>query len=154
MKCLESEGAPWLALFGWSDRHVRELRSLGYSYLQQGRFDRAEGFFEALVEICPEEAYDSQALGALYLQNGKLEKAIERLEHAIMLDPHHLPTLLNKAKVLLALGRKEEGLELARSLEGAADDSIAGPAGALILGHAQPSAISNNSVGKKSSDHE
>lgn len=135
MQCLENKGVDWLELLDWGDRQVQELRTLGYCYLKEGRYERAEACFEVLVILCPHEAYDSQTLGALYLENDKLSEALARLNYALELDPSHLPTLLNRARTQLVLGHLEEGLASARSLQKAADPTIAGPATALILGY-------------------
>ena len=67
----------WLKELGWTEDHLDEIRNAGYSYIRQGKYDIALPFFEALVILNPDSAYDAQALGALYLQTNQPEQAIQ-----------------------------------------------------------------------------
>ena len=119
----------------WGDDQLEELRFLGYAYLRQGKYDIALNFFEALCILEPESAYDAQTLGALYLQLGNPAKALRYFDRALKLDADHSPTLLNLAKALFMLGKKEEGLKLANVLKDELNPNIANYAKALILGY-------------------
>jgi tetratricopeptide (TPR) repeat protein len=79
--------------------------------------------------------YDLQTLGALYLQKGNNLMALNYLEKALKLDPHHAPTLLNRTKALFALGYKKQGLSQAKALEKNPETSIADQATALLLAY-------------------
>lgn len=127
--------ADWLSILGWSKEELEDLRFVGYSYIKQGKYDVATTFFEALVILAPESAYDLQTLGALYLQKGNNLMALNYIEKAIKLDPVHLPTLLNRAKALFALGYKRQALSQARGLEKCAQTQIADQAQALIMAY-------------------
>lgn len=125
----------WLSILGWSKEELEDLRFVGYSYIKQGKYDIAVTFFEALVILAPDSAYDLQTLGALYLQKGNNLMALNYIEKAIKLDPIHLPTLLNRAKTLFALGYKKQALSQARGLEKCAEPQIANQAQALIMAY-------------------
>lgn len=125
----------WLNLLKWGPEEIEELRFLGYAYLRQGKYDFAVTFFEALNVLDPESAYDSQTLGALYLQTGNPQKALKYFDRALKLNADHSPTLLNLAKALFMLGKKEEGLRLAGILKDEPNPLIANYAKALILAY-------------------
>jgi tetratricopeptide (TPR) repeat protein len=124
--------ANWKELLGWNADQLEELRFSGFSFLREGKYDKAIIFFKALVIIDPNSIYDFQTLGALYLQIGEGEKALSALNNSLSFEPNHEPTLLNKVKALLLMQRKIEALSLARQLEKSSDPSIAGDAAALL----------------------
>jgi tetratricopeptide (TPR) repeat protein len=123
----------WLEVLGWGKDELEELRFVGYSYVKQGHYDTALKFFEALVILAPESAYDFQTLGALYLQKGNNLLALNYLERALKFDPKHLPTLLNRTKALFFLGYKRQATLQARTLEQCGIPAIADQAAALLM---------------------
>lgn len=123
----------WRESLGWTEEHLEELRYAGYAYLRQGKYDIAISFFEALIVLDPESAYDAQTLGALYLQTNNPAKALKCFDRALKLEADHAPTLLNLCKAFFMLGKKEEGLKLAEILKNEADPTISNTAKALIL---------------------
>ena len=125
----------WRESLGWSEEQLEDLRFTGYSYIRQGKYDIALPFFEALVVINQDNAYDVQTLGALYLQLGQAEKAAKSLDKALKIEGDHGPTLLNLTKALFMLGRTNEALKLAEILSREPDSSIANIAKALILAY-------------------
>jgi tetratricopeptide (TPR) repeat protein len=125
----------WLSILGWTHEELDDLRFVGYSYIKQGKYDVATNFFEALVLLNPDSAYDLQTLGALYLQTGNNLMALNYIEKALKSDPAHLPTLLNRTKALLMLGYKKQGLAQAKALERCSVEQIASQAQALILAY-------------------
>lgn len=125
----------WLDVLGWGHEEIEDLRFVGYSYVKQGRYDIATTFFEALVVLSPKNAYDLQTLGALYLQKGNSLMALNYIEQALKVEPHHLPTLLNRTKALFALGYKRQALTTAQILEKSDDLQIVNQAKALILAY-------------------
>jgi tetratricopeptide (TPR) repeat protein len=122
----------WREILGWTNDQLEELRFSGFSFLREGHYQKALLFFEALVILDPESAYDAQTLGALYLQIGDNQKALKVLNQALALEPIHEPTLLNKAKALLAINRRTEALDLIKTLEKSSDLTISGDATALV----------------------
>jgi tetratricopeptide (TPR) repeat protein len=127
--------ANWREILGWTDDQLEELRFSGFSFLREGHYQKALLFFEALVILAPESAYDMQTLGALYLQMGENQKALHTLNQALKLEPTHEPTLLNKAKALFAINQRPEALAIVSTLELSPDQTIAGDASALKLTH-------------------
>ncbi len=127
----------WLSILGWGTDELEDLRFVGYSYIKQGKYDIATTFFESLVVLNPNSFYDLQTLGALYLQKGNNLMALNYIEKALKIDPTHIPTLLNRTKVLFALGYKKQALAQARMLEKSSDEEISNQAQALILAHSQ-----------------
>lgn len=125
----------WKEKLGWSDEQLEELRFAGYSYIKQGKYDIALSFFEALVLLAPDSLYDFQTLGALYLQLNHPAKSLSCFEHILKIDKNHGPTLLNLAKALLMLGKKNEALKLIHRLTEDKDTSIASVAKALVLAY-------------------
>lgn len=120
----------------WTDEHIEDLRYTGYSYIRQGKYDIALAFFEALAILDPESAYDAQTLGAIYLQLNQHHKALKHFDRALKLETaDHAPTLLNLAKTLFAMGKKEEGLKLVQILKNEKNQAVANVAKALILAY-------------------
>lgn len=125
----------WLDLLGWGNGEIEDLRFVGYSYIKQGHYDIALKFFEALATLSDQNEYDLQTLGAIYLQMGNNLSALNYLERAIKVNATHYPTLLNRAKALLLLGYKRQGLMQAKMLETNGDQQIADQAKALLLAY-------------------
>lgn len=125
----------WVKVLGWTEDQLEDLRFAGYAYIRQGKYDIALPFFEALIVLDPESAYDAQTLGAIYLEMGDPSKAIKALDRALKLDTEHAPTLLNLTKALFMLGKKEEGLKLAEILRREPDSRISNVAEALLLAY-------------------
>ncbi len=129
------EKIDWLDVLDWNLEQSDDLRHVGYAYIRQGKYDMALPFYEALTVLERGNAYDVQTLGALYLQMNKAKQALPVLMQALMLDPAHLPTRLNQAKAMLELGKREEGLQIARSLCLHKEQQIAKPARALLIAY-------------------
>lgn len=123
----------WMKELNWSTDHLDEIRNTGYSYIRQGKYDIALPFFEALVILDPDSAYDAQTLGALLLQTNKAEQAIKYLDRALQLETDHSPTLLNLAKAFFMAKKNEEGIRLAKVLQKDPNPLISGSASALLL---------------------
>lgn len=123
----------WLEVLGWSTQEIEDLRITGYSYIRQGSYHIALTLFEGIVVLAPPTPYDLQTLGALHLQLGNPLVALEFLDRALKADPSHLPTQLNRAKALLALGYKTQGLSQATALETSPDLMLQNQARALLL---------------------
>lgn len=125
----------WMKELGWTEEQLEDLRYAGYAYIRQGKYDVALPFFEALVVLNPESAYDAQTLGAIFLQLDQPAKAAKALDKALKLETDHAPTLLNFTKALFMLGKQEEGLKLAHMLKSEPDIRISNAAWALILAY-------------------
>ena len=91
--------------------------------------------FEVLAILPNENVYDLQTLGGIYLQIGNNLSALNFLEKALVIDPAHEPTLLNRTKALFLLGYKRQALSQASKLERSSDSLIADQARALTLAY-------------------
>ena len=129
------EETNWLEILGWNPEQIDDIRYVGYSYIKEGKYDIALTFFEALIVLNPQSAYDLQTLGALYLQMGNNLSALDLLERAIKVDKNHAPTLLNRAKALFLLGYKKQGQDQLMSLLQHPFKEIAEQAKALQLAY-------------------
>jgi tetratricopeptide (TPR) repeat protein len=125
----------WQTKLGWNEEHLDDLRNTAFAYIRQGKYEIAEPIFEALVVLNQENAYDAQTLGALYLQLNNPTKALKYFDKALKVEADHGPTLLNVAKALFMLGKKDEGLRLVEILKNEPDFVIANTAKALILAY-------------------
>lgn len=125
----------WKEVLDWDAEELEDLRFVGYCYLKQGKYDIASTFFEALVVLNPQNAYDVQTLGALYLQTNRNLLALTYIERALKLDPNHLPTQLNRAKALFALGYRKQALAQAKNLQLHPESAISDQASALLLAY-------------------
>jgi len=124
----------WNQFLGWSKDQMNELRFAGFSFLRQGKYDKALSFFNALV-IIDSNHYDLQTLGAIHLQTGNAQDAIHWLDQAISLEPNNEISLLNKAKALFMVHKKQEALLVARKLIPSHNRTIASDAQALIIAY-------------------
>lgn len=125
----------WREKMDMSEDQVSDLRYAGYSYLRQGKYDIALRFFEALILLDPQSAYDYQTLGALYLETGNPGKALVCFDRALKLESDHAPTLLNLCKAFFMLGKVEDGLKLANILKTNSDQKASNISRALILAY-------------------
>lgn len=123
----------WKEILGWNKDQVSDIRFVAYSYLRQGKYDIARKFFESLTLLEPQSAYDHRTLGAIYLQQEEYEKALKSLDRGLDLEPNHDLSLLNKARALINLGRKKEGLDLAKTLKKHKNPFISDRSCALIM---------------------
>jgi len=125
----------WVEILGWGKEEIEDLRFVAYSYIQQGIYDVALTFFEALMVLSPPNAYDLQTIGAIHLQMGNGLKALDYLDQALKLEPNHALTQLNRAKALFMLGYKRQGLSQATELEHSDKPEVATQAAALVLAY-------------------
>ncbi len=126
----------WQEVLGWNEEQLDDIRLTGCAYIQQGLYDSALKFFEALAVVTKNNLFDLQTLGALYLQNGDNLSALNYLERALKIDRTDETTLLNRAKALFLLGYKRQGLIQARELEKSPNRTTADSARALTLAYA------------------
>ncbi|NGX28303.1 MAG: hypothetical protein K940chlam1_00478 [Candidatus Anoxychlamydiales bacterium] len=122
----------WKSYLELSNDSVEDLRYVGYLYVKQGCYDIALEFFNTLLILDPKNSYDLQTLGALYLQKGKYLEALEHLDEVIKIEPTNPLVLLNKARALLSLGYRREGIDQARIVATNKDKKLSSQAMALI----------------------
>ena len=125
----------WAEILGWESEQLEEIRFSGFSFLREGKYEKARLYFETLLILDTQSTFDRQTLGAIYLQLGDNEKAVYQLEKALSLDSSHEPTLLNKAKAQLMLGKKQEAMDILQILKKSTHVELANDATALIMAH-------------------
>ena len=125
----------WKDFLDWGEDQISDLRNVGYAYVKQGEYEIALKFFKALNAIAPKNAYDLQTLGAIYLQQGKSLEALNYLDQSLRIEPSNLTTQLNRAKALLSLGYRKQGLFQIQKLQLSKDKTIVAQAQALMLTH-------------------
>ena len=86
---------------GWSD---------GETAFREGRFDQAAALFTAYTQQKPENVWGYYMLGLSHWKSGKLEEAVVAFDTALTKDSTHRKTLINMARVLLALKRPADAL--------------------------------------------
>ena len=128
----------WLDYLNWSDMQTNELRSLGFAYLREGKYDLALVFFEVLNVLEADNSQDLQTLGALHLEKGDNQKALKYLDRSLQLQ-NDAVTLLNRVKVLFKLGQKDEAIQEARLLLESENLDIAFQAQALLMAFSEES---------------
>lgn len=125
----------WQQELGWSQQHLEELRSAGYAYIRQGKYDIALSFFEALTVLGSKEAYDYQTLGALFVELNQPSRAVRFLDRALKMEADHTPTLLNLTKAFFMLGKRDEALRLCNILKNDPHPQVANIAQAMLIAY-------------------
>jgi CubicO group peptidase (beta-lactamase class C family) len=69
------------------DFQERHLNSLGYNFINQGKFKEAIRVFQLNVEAFPQSSNVYDSLGEAYMRNGDKAPAIENYEKSLKLDP-------------------------------------------------------------------
>ena len=122
----------WLEILNWNEDNISDLRYVGYSYVQAGKYDIALSFFKALEVLANNNFYDLQTIGAIYLQQGDNLKALEYFDKALNINVNHYPTILNKAKALFSLGYKKQAIMQAEKLLNLKDKKIVDEARVIL----------------------
>jgi protein O-GlcNAc transferase len=90
------------------------MLNLAVQLLEQGKVQQA---LPLLVEQCTKTPRDAQAwflLGACNHQANELDNALQALEKALSIEPHHIQARCAKGAVLCDLGRQQEALHVYR----------------------------------------
>jgi DNA-binding winged helix-turn-helix (wHTH) protein/tetratricopeptide (TPR) repeat protein/TolB-like protein len=88
----------------------------GYGLLWEGRYPEAFSQFEVYSRINPNEANPWDSLGEAYLIAGIPDRAIEKYERALEIDPNFASSYLGEAWAFGMLGRYEEALSSLSSI--------------------------------------
>lgn len=110
------QASAWLARIGRESHAVHH--ELGRKYAKAGNWARAQWHFGRSVEIQPSVAGFFH-LAVARAKDGELEAAQQDLERALALDPEHLPSLRQMARVSRELGdhaRELDALERAAAV--------------------------------------
>lgn len=90
----------------------------GTSHLNLGRPQEAIKSYERARELDPSDPYVYCSLGSANIRLAKPNEALKHIDQAIALDPLFWPALMNKARLLISLGKdKEAKLYYLKALE-------------------------------------
>lgn len=92
-----------------------------------GKYDAAVDLFETYVSSRPENPWGHYMLGLSAWKSGDLKRADVAFNRALELDPKHVKSHLNSARVLIDLGRDHEALDrvtAALALDSTSSDGI------------------------------
>ena len=128
----------WATVQNNKDSHARFL--LGSLLYFEGKNDRAISLWEDALKISPDDFSINRALGMAYYSNERgIDKAEERLEKAISLNPNHKSTFQDLSEIYAREGQFENQIVLLeRAMKGTIDKDnfIEGIFAAnLLLGH-------------------
>lgn len=102
---------------------VREALTVAVDLHGSGRLDEAEILYGRILEADPEQADALHLLGLLRGQRGRVPEALALVDQALTLAPDRLPFHVNRARLAMAAGKRDEaaaGLRRALSLDPAA----------------------------------
>lgn len=87
---------------------LRLLNSLGYYYLQNDQAAQSRKYFRMAVDLAPERPNPNVSMGDYYVKTAAYDSALIFYEQAVACDSLFGPSLLNRADMLVKLGRIEE----------------------------------------------
>ena len=100
----------------FSQDQIEIIYSLGHSLFIQGKFDSACIFFQVLMIYRPLESRFLFAYGLCCKNQGRYIDAIPAFTAALGFDPKNLKSAGHLVECLVALGKKEESLEILEPL--------------------------------------
>jgi len=71
------------------------LTKLGEAYCHQDKFKEAEGIFNNIIKLNPENPAVLNNLGFVYSRQNNNEKALEFFQKTLRLDPHNEDAIVN-----------------------------------------------------------
>jgi len=86
--------------------------SLGYLYLNQGRYDEAETAMRRYAFVAPDLANPNDSLGEVLLTIGRFEEAEVQFRTALAKQPDFYASLLNICQIYVARGEIDRAAEL------------------------------------------
>ncbi|MCE2930187.1 MAG: tetratricopeptide repeat protein [Vampirovibrionales bacterium] len=124
--------------------HQDMMSSMAYTCLDLGNLDECQAYLDALMDLGDLTAESYYVMALLHVEAGEWEDALQAIEDALILEPHHVE-LLNTAGVLAILN-EEADKELAISrLEEASKSYVKGQE-AVLYNYAIALGVSENTV--------
>lgn len=87
---------------------IERLMAEADGYRNKGLVTRAKEKYLECQRLAPERFEPHYELGMMYAMSGLNTPALASLDRALQLNPDYYPLQLNKAKILLKLGRRDE----------------------------------------------
>lgn len=97
-------------LLGLSREERYEIAGQGHNLYDAGLIDSAQRVFEGLTALDPDDFFFHSGLGVIYQHQGALERAILEYDRALALNERDIPSLCNRAEVLLQQGQTEAAI--------------------------------------------
>ncbi|MDC0936188.1 tetratricopeptide repeat protein [Pirellulales bacterium] len=95
----------------------RDFHREGLAAMEVGDGDRARELLDKAVASSPTDVDARRQLAEMLWQEGRHQEAIEHVEAAVKLEPHHAPTIVRAGELYFAVGQANRALSLAeRSL--------------------------------------
>jgi len=121
---------------GIDKKQIAALFQTGYRAFEQGRYEEATKILTGLLILDEKNPFIYEILGSIYSREGRLEVAVTCFDKAIDLVPAETFYLVNRAEILLKLGRVEDAahdLKAAIQLDREMKDPAANRARLLVL---------------------
>lgn len=79
-----------------ADKHLRAVAfgNLGSAYRQLGRLGQAKQYFEAALQLTPDQPLAMVGLGLIAQRNGDVPEAVRQYSHAMAVEPTDVGYLL------------------------------------------------------------
>lgn len=100
-----------VSLLNADPKKAQELQKLGHQHLQKKEFQQALKYFKDALKEDPYDRNLNFLLGLVSFQLGFYEEALFSYERALAIDPKNVPVLLEKVRVLLAMGAISQAKE-------------------------------------------
>ncbi|TAN45969.1 MAG: glycosyltransferase [Nitrospirae bacterium] len=93
-------------------QRLEKLNAMGERLFSQGYSEGAEEVFIQVLELCDEYVKPLNNLGVIYWNRGDSDKATEYFLKALKVDPYDRDSVMNRAAVLSATGKREDARDL------------------------------------------
>jgi tetratricopeptide (TPR) repeat protein len=100
----------------FNQEQIEIIYSIGHSLFVQGKFDNARIYFQVLMIYRPLEPRFLFAYGLCCKNQGQYSDAVPAFTAAIGIEPTNLKSAGHLVECLVALGKKEESLEILEPL--------------------------------------
>lgn len=98
-------------LIALNPNYASAYNTLGYYWLSQGDYRKAEEYLRRYRFLAPDQANPNDSLGELYISIGRYEEAEEFLKKALEVKPDFYPSLAHLGTLEVARGRYVEAAE-------------------------------------------
>ncbi len=88
-----------------------DMAALGHELFSTGRVAEARVIFEGLASTAAADPFIFTMLGTIHLSANELDKALERFERALQLEPDDVAALVYRAEILLQKKRLRPAIE-------------------------------------------
>lgn len=108
----------WAELTRTSMAQLYALADLGYNLFEQAKYEEARKIFSGLAAFNPYDPYFHAVLGSIFAKQDQMDAALREYGLAIQLDAGDPQVFVNRAEVLISLGRLEEAIaDLKRAID-------------------------------------